>query len=679
MADSNNSDATPNLEAELRARVKELESQKAELEQALKQSKEALEQEKSAAEQRLQSEQYFAESILESLPGIFYLHNSEGRLVRWNQRFAEVTGYSEEELYLRESLSFFPVPSERALVAERMKEVFEKGESFVEGLLGTKSGERIPYSFSGKRVILEGKMYLCGLGYDTTDQVSDKEALKASEQRYKSLIETMNEGLIVRDRNGSITYVNGRLCRMLGFKRQELLGQNMASFLSETNLVIMRTKLTQSRDGNLGAYEIDWKTKAGKRVPTLVSEQLLYDDKYQYNGSIAIITDITNRKLLEEQLRQSQKMEAVGLLAGGIAHDFNNLLTGIIGYSELTVLKISPHDPLLDDLEKILHAGKRARDLTQQLLAFSRKQILRIQVTNLNEIVLKIEKILRRIIGEDIKLETRLEDELWSVKADTAQIEQILMNLAVNARDAMPTGGQLIIETKNNSVEDLKAHRFQDIRAGSHVSLSVRDNGCGMSEETAQRIFEPFFTTKDFGKGTGLGLSTVYGIVRQHDGHIHVDSKENEGTSFEVFLPGFKEEATDQVRPVKSKVKESRGECILVVEDEELVRKLACRILGAHQYKVLQAANATEALALAIDYDSKIDLLLTDVVMPGLSGRELYEELSRQRPETKVIYMSGYTRNFIDPHGVLDPEIPFLQKPLTIDSLTRKVREILDS
>lgn len=654
-------------EAELRARIEELESDKVELQNALE-----------AADQKIQSEKVFSESILESLPGIFYIYNDRGILIRWNKRFAEVTGFNDEELHDYQILKFFPTSKDQASIIGCMQKSLTEGQSSTEAFLTTKQGVVIPFFFTGKRFVQNGETFLCGLGYDLSERNEDRDALRASEGRYKSLIETMNEGLIVRDRDGSITYVNGRLCRMLGYKRQELLGQNMAAFLSETNLVIMRTKLTQSRDGKLGAYEIDWKTKHGKRVPTLVSEQLLFNDKYQYDGSIAIITDITNRKLLEEQLRQSQKMEAVGLLAGGIAHDFNNLLTGIIGYSELTLLKISPHDPLLDDVGRILHAGKRARDLTQQLLAFSRKQILRIQVTNLNEIVLKIEKILRRIIGEDIKLETRLEKDLWSVKADTAQIEQILMNLAVNARDAMPTGGQLIIETKNTTIDMTKAQRFHNIRAGSYVRLSVRDNGLGMSEETAQRIFEPFFTTKDFGKGTGLGLSTVYGIVRQHDGHINVESKLKEGTSFEVYLPGSKEQAADQTRPVQTTVKQSKGECILVVEDEEIVRKLACRILGAHKYKVLQAANATDALALAFDHDGKIDLLLTDVVMPGLSGRELYEELSRQRPETKVIYMSGYTRNFIDPHGVLDPDIPFLQKPLTIDSLTRKVREILD-
>ncbi|MDF1665075.1 MAG: PAS domain S-box protein [Planctomycetota bacterium] len=666
-------------EDELRARIDALEAEKAELQDALKIAKQRFEQEKTVAEQQIQSEQYIAESILESLPGIFYLYNEKGNLLRWNKRLAEVTGYGGGELENFKVLDFFPNAKDEALIVECMQNSLAHGQSTTEAYLTTKQGATIPFFFSSKRFRQDGQTYLCGLGYDLSERYVDRNALRASEERYKSLIETMNEGLIVRDRNGSITYVNGQLCRMLGFKRHELLEKNMSSFLSETNLVIMRTKLSQSRDGNLGAYEIDWKTKQGKRVPTLVSEQLLFDDKYQYNGSIAIITDITNRKLLEEQLRQSQKMEAVGLLAGGIAHDFNNLLTGIIGYSELTLMKIGPHDPLLDDVGRILNAGKRARDLTQQLLAFSRKQILRIQVTNLNEIVLKIEKILRRIIGEDIKLETRLEKDLWSVKADTAQIEQILMNLAVNARDAMRTGGQLIIETKNTAIDMTKAQRFHNIRAGSYVTLSVRDNGCGMSDETVQRIFEPFFTTKDFGKGTGLGLSTVYGIVRQHDGHIHVESKVDEGTSFEVYLPGSKDRPSDHLKVIESSVKESKGECILVVEDEELVRKLACRILGAHKYKVLQAANATDALALAFEHEAKIDLLLTDVVMPGLSGRELYEELSRQRPETKVIYMSGYTRNFIDPHGVLDPDIPFLQKPLTIDSLTRKVREILDS
>jgi two-component system, cell cycle sensor histidine kinase and response regulator CckA len=663
--------------ARLKARMQALEQQNSSLKASLKNHEQILLEEQNKASEQLLLEQRFTQSVLESLPGIFYLVSEDLVLVRSTKRLGEATGYSPAELKELPITKLFPRRAEGDSAIAAVKKVFDTGTANLEASIGTKTGETIPYFFSGQKITIEGKSYLSGLGFDITERHGHKQALKASEERYGRLIEIMNEGLIVRDRNGLITYVNGRLCRLLGFTRQDMIGQNMSAFLSETNLVIMKTKLTQSRDGNLGAYEIDWKTKAGKRVPTLVSEQLLFNDRYQYDGSIAIITDITKRKFLEEQLRQSQKMEAVGLLAGGIAHDFNNLLTGIIGYSELTLLKMGPHDPLLDDVDRILQSGKKARDLTQQLLAFSRKQVLRIKVLNLNSIVQKIEKILRRIIGEDVKLETRLVKDLWSVKADPAQIEQILMNLAVNARDAMPSGGTLIIETRNKDFDFVQAEQFHDLKAGSYITLSVRDTGCGMDEETQQHIFEPFFTTKEVGKGTGLGLSTVYGIVRQHDGQIQVETETQKGTSFHVHLPGFRDHPTDQIPTLKSRAFDSKGETILVVEDEEMVRKLACRILGAHKYTVLQASNATEALALAINFKEKIHLLLTDVVMPGLSGRELYEQLVRERPVSKVVYMSGYTRNFIDPHGVLDPDIPFLQKPFTVDSLLRKVREVL--
>jgi PAS domain S-box-containing protein len=388
---------------------------------------------------------------------------------------------------------------------------------------------------------------------------------------------------------------------------------------------------------------------------------------------------IEREQAKEEQLRQSQKMEAVGQLAGGIAHDFNNLLTAITGYSELGLRNLDSQNPLYSKLTEIKKAGDRAASLTRQLLAFSRKQILQPKVLDLNAVIPEMEKMLRRLIGEDIVLETVLESSLGQVKADPGQIEQIVLNLSVNARDAMLGGGRLTIETSNVSLEQAYRNQQVLIRAGHYVMLSVSDNGCGMEAETQARIFEPFFTTKELGKGTGLGLSTVYGIVKQSEGAIWVYSEVGKGTTFKIYLPrvddvGHTSEQTRQLRPVP------RGsETILVVEDEDIVRALSTEILEKHGYRVLSAANGPEGLRLCREFSGRIDLLITDVVMPQMSGRELAERLALIRPETRVLYMSGFTDDAIVRHGVLDDDVFFIQKPFSPDALAFKTRSVLDS
>ena len=388
---------------------------------------------------------------------------------------------------------------------------------------------------------------------------------------------------------------------------------------------------------------------------------------------------IEREQAKEEQLRQSQKMEAVGQLAGGIAHDFNNLLTAITGYSELGLRGLDTHNPLYPKLTEIKKAGDRAASLTRQLLAFSRKQILQPKVLDLNAVIPEMEKMLRRLIGENIVLETVLDSSLGQVKADPGQIEQIVLNLSVNARDAMPDGGRLTIETSNVSLEQPYRNQQVLIRAGHYVMLSVSDNGSGMDAETQARIFEPFFTTKELGKGTGLGLSTVYGIVKQSEGAVWVYSEVGKGTTFKIYLPRVDDvvltsEQARQLRPVP------RGsETILVVEDEDIVRALSTEILQQHGYRVLSAANGPEGLRLCREFSGRIDLLITDVVMPRMSGRELAEQLAIFRPETRVLYMSGFTDDAIVRHGVLDDDVFFIQKPFSPDALAFKTRSVLDN
>jgi signal transduction histidine kinase/CheY-like chemotaxis protein/HAMP domain-containing protein len=382
----------------------------------------------------------------------------------------------------------------------------------------------------------------------------------------------------------------------------------------------------------------------------------------------------------EKQLLQSQKLEAVGRLAGGISHDFNNLLTVILGYSDIIRRNLQEAHPLRRNVEEIVRASERAASLTRQLLAFSRKQVMQPKVFDLNTVITDLEKMLRRMIGEDVELRVTLESELGNIKADPVQLEQVIMNLAVNARDAMPKGGKLSIETSNVYLDESYAREHVAVVPGDYVMLAISDTGCGMGEETRQHIFEPFFTTKEQGKGTGLGLSMVYGIVRQSGGNIWVYSEEGRGTTFKIYFPRVTANAEEYKRTSQALDVPGGSETILLVEDAAMVRQLARQVLESAGYRVLEAANAEAAIDLCerINGD-KIDLLLTDVVMPGMSGNEMSRILLEKQPEMPVLYMSGYTDDAIVQHGVLEPGISFLQKPFTPGALALKVREVLDN
>jgi two-component system, cell cycle sensor histidine kinase and response regulator CckA len=380
----------------------------------------------------------------------------------------------------------------------------------------------------------------------------------------------------------------------------------------------------------------------------------------------------------EEQLRQSQKMEAVGQLAGGIAHDFNNLLTVISGYSQLSLRRLDPEEMLYRNTLEIKKAGERAAGLTRQLLAFSRKQVLQPKILNLNDVINDTNKMLGRLIGEDIEVGLFLKPGLWKVTADPGQIDQVLLNLAVNARDAMPGGGKLTIKTANVEMDSELAQEYVSVQSGPHVMMTVSDTGCGMDEATQQRIFDPFFTTKEVGKGTGLGLSTVYGIVKQSGGFISVQSEIGKGTTFKLYLPRV-DDAVDEEASREPQPESLKGvETILLVEDEDVVRKMLQEILEREGYKVITASNGLEALPVYERHEGTIHLVITDVVMPGMSGPQLVERLAGKSSESKVLYMSGYTDNAIVFHGVLEPGVNFLQKPFTPDALLSKVREVLD-
>jgi signal transduction histidine kinase/CheY-like chemotaxis protein len=417
--------------------------------------------------------------------------------------------------------------------------------------------------------------------------------------------------------------------------------------------------------------------KDGTEFPIEVSLSPLETDQGRLISSG--IRDTTERLALEERLRQSQKMEAVGRLAGGVAHDFNNLLTIILGYSQILADGLPPGTRLADNTAQIKSAGERAAGITRQLLAFSRKQVLSPQVINLNDIVLNLDSLLRRLIGEDIEVMTVPANDIGMVKADPGQIEQVIMNLALNSRDAMPQGGKLTLETSNATLDETYAREHQPVESGQYVMLAVSDTGHGMATETMGRIFEPFYTTKEVGKGTGLGLSMVYGIVKQSGGYIWVYSEPNQGTTFKIYLPRLDQPA-EQTSAERKPITVSRGtETILLVEDDPQLRELSSSVLGHCGYRVLKAATPEEGIAICESNHQEIRLLVTDVVMPRMNGRQLAERIQKLCPKIRVLYISGYTDNAIVHYGVLDPGLWFLAKPFTLSALVAKVREVLDS
>jgi two-component system, cell cycle sensor histidine kinase and response regulator CckA len=474
---------------------------------------------------------------------------------------------------------------------------------------------------------------------------------------------------------------------MLGYTLEEMIGQPVWKFIveEETARQQILEKLAGTKPPGRGV-ERTYRRKDGTTLPVLIEDRILRDSGGRIIGIRTTIQDISGLKraeeemrVLEEQFRQSQKMEAVGRLGGGIAHDFNNLLTVIKGYSQLSLLDLKESDPLWGNIQEIQKATQRATDLTRQLLAFSRRQILDLKVLDLNILLRDLDKMLRRIIGEDIELVTLLSGDLGRVKIDPGQIEQVIFNLAVNARDAMPSGGKLLIETTNVELDKEYANAHIGVVPGRYVKLSVSDTGIGMSQEVREKVFEPFFTTKDKGKGTGLGLSTVYGIVKQSGGNIWVYSEPGHGTTFKIYLPRV-EEQLDTFHALDETDYSPRGsETVLLVEDEQEVRLLAHRLLSQQGYRVLEATNGVEALHVAQEHGGeKIHLLLTDVVMPQMGGKELADQLKILRPDIKVLYTSGYTDNAVVHQGVLNPGTHFLQKPFSLKTLSHKVREVLD-
>jgi two-component system cell cycle sensor histidine kinase/response regulator CckA len=495
-----------------------------------------------------------------------------------------------------------------------------------------------------------------------------------------ALLESASQAIISIDRTGQIVLINGRAEEIFGYSREELIGAPIEMLLPDSK----RSSHRHDRDDYFArprarpmgiGMDLSGRRKDGTDVPVEVSLSCVEIDEGVF--AIAFVSDISQRKQLEEQLLHAQKMEAVGRLAGGVAHDFNNMLTVIAGYNRMILDELSTMDPLRGYAEEILKAADRAGALTNQLLAFSRRQIMQPRVINVNAVLAQTEKMLHRLIGEDVELVLNLGRNVGNIKADPGHVEQAIVNLAVNARDAMPLGGRITIETADVFLDEHYARTHMGVKPGEFAMLAVSDTGHGMDAETRRHIFEPFFTTKERGKGTGLGLATVYGMIKQTGGDIWVYSEPGQGTTFKLYFPRVCEPISDSSDGDGASAKGSGGETILVVEDEKAVLELTVRILQRLGYTILTAGGGAEALEISQTYAGHIDLLLTDVVMPNMSGRQLADQLQESRPATKVLFLSGYTENTVVHHGVLDAGVDFLPKPFSRENLSKKLREVL--
>jgi two-component system cell cycle sensor histidine kinase/response regulator CckA len=647
--------------------------------------------ERKQIEEALRESEEKYRTILENIEDGYYETDLPGDLTFFNDSLCRMLGYSKNEMMGMSNKQYTDEENRKKLF-QAFNEVYRTGEH-------TKSFDWEVIRKDGAKVFGEVSVSLIkdsegqpigfrGIARDVTERKRAANALQAEKQRFQMLLENAPFGMILIDKDGAFKYIN--------LKFTELFGYDLNDVPNGREWFRKAYPDPAYRHQAIAAWIDDIKSfEPGEKIPRIftitckdgtekiirfITVQLESGEWLESAEDITLLKRADEEKAaLAEQLRQSQRMEAIGRLAGGVAHDFNNLLTVIRGYSQLTLLELKEGDKLWGNIEEIQKATKRATDLTRQLLAFSRRQIMDMKILDLNTLLQDLDKMLHRVIGEDIELVYRLPEDLGKVKIDPGQMEQVILNLAINARDAMPSGGKLVIETKNMELGEDYVWTHLGSAPGQYVTLSVTDTGIGMTPDVKARIFEPFFTTKEKGKGTGLGLSTVYGIVNQSGGNIWVYSEPGKGTTFKIYLPKM-DEFPKEIIETGEAVEILRGnETILAVEDEEEVRTLVVKILRKQGYTVIEASHGEEAMRLAEEHRGNgIHLLLTDVVMPGMSGRELAEMLKLRYPEIKVLYMSGYTDDAIVYHGVVEEGINYIQKPFTLDSLARKLREVLD-
>ena len=533
-----------------------------------------------------------------------------------------------------------------------------------------KDGTIFPVEVSARHIWFEDREFHVAFVRDITDRKATAEALRLTQYA----IDRASIAFFWQDENGRFTYVNDQACRSLGYSREALLEKSAWDIDAEFDRERFKSWFALLREKESVAFESTHQRRDGSTFPVEITANYVEFGGREY--SCAYVSDITVRKRLEVQLLQSQKMEAVGQLAGGVAHDFNNMLSVILGYAELIRLRLMPDDPLNRDLMEIEKAAIRSRDITRQLLAFSRKQIIAPRVMDLNRQISGTLKTLSRLIGENIHLRFFPEKHLEKIRFDPSQIDQILVNLAVNARDAMPDGGELTIETANVFIDEDYCRLHAQCKSGRYVLLTMSDNGAGIEREDLAHIFEPFFTTKAVDKGTGLGLATVYGIVKQNGGAVNVYSEPGKGTTFRIYFPPVLKSVAAEEAPGGMPPASSEG-TVLLVEDDEMVRNITSAMLKKLGLAVVAARTPLDALSMFESTDAPVDLLLTDVVMPEMSGTELRDRIKAIQPDIKVLFMSGYTSNVIVHHGVLEEGVHFIHKPFSMDDLARKVRDAI--
>ena len=619
--------------------------------------------------------------------GLFRVRFKDTRAVAVNAYAAKMFGYASCEEFLQKwrTKDHYVNKEDQSLIVKKLQ-----GAGYIDNMqLHSKRLDGTIFWTEASFNLSSDRKYLEIVAIDITERKRAEAAMRESEERYRRLTENAQDMIWRIDANGTIQYVNKAVQSLLGISVEDSIGLKAMDYLSPGALkkictwVAVDPASDPSQDRFRG--EVEYIHRDGHKVPCELNASIIRDDHGNVVALEGITRDITDRiraeedmAALESQFQQAQKMESVGRLAGGVAHDFNNLLTGITGYTEMMQSTLNTGDPMFFDLEEVRMAAERAARLTGQLLAFSRKQIINPKVVDINETVKHSQKMLKRLIEEDIDLLFVPGKDLWRTKVDPGQLDQILVNLAVNARDAMPEGGKLTIKTANVAFDEEYCKRHARAKPDEFVMLAMSDNGCGMEKELLDNIFEPFFTTKEKGKGTGLGLSMVYGIVKQHGGFIEVKSEPGKGTSFKIYLPSVWEEA-DEIDGSATESDVTGMETVLVVEDNDMVRSLSKRILEKNEYNVLEAEHGGVASLKCEKYKGDIHLLLTDVVMPNMNGKDLYEQIVLSRPGIKVLYMSGYTDDAIAHRGVLDAGTAFIQKPFKTDYLLRKVREVLDA
>ena len=636
--------------------------------------------ERKRAQDALRESEEKYRDIFENVSDFLYFHNLEGYFTESNMAFKTEYGYSEDDLANMNARDLIPERYEHQF-EDYLKEIKEKGTATGLMKVMTKDGrERIVEYRNSVVHGSTGAVSVRGSARDITDRKRAEEALRESEERYRTLIEKMRDGFSVLDEKGVVTYANDKLCEMLGYPQEEIIGCPVRQFLDTSNQTLLDEQLGQRKKGGYEPYELVWTREDGQKIHTIMSPTPVFDKEGSFAGSYAVTTDITEKKKLEEQLQQAQKMKAVGTLAGGVAHDFNNLLMAIQGNVALMLFDVDQNHPHHEKLKAIQQYVNSGAELTKQLLGFARGGKYEVKPTDLNELVEKSSEMFGRT-KKEIIIHPRYEKAVRIVEVDQSQIEQVLMNLFINAWEAMPKGGELYVQTQNVTLLEDFVTPFPFV-PGEYVKISISDTGVGMGEQTIQRIFEPFFTTKERGRGTGLGLASVYGIVKNHGGIVNVQSEEGEGSTFDIYIPAIdaKVEAEKTEFEAQEEVVRGKG-TILLVDDEEMITTVGKQLLESMGYEVVVAGSGKEAVEIISNgknLSTPIDLVILDVVMPDMGGGETYDRIKEISPDLKVLLSSGYSMDG-EAKGILEKGCEgFIQKPFTPIKLSHKIKEILD-